>query len=126
MWIPILKGLKHLNTVVKGRIGRICQLMKLLLLSNSEHLPFFRAPHEGKGCSPPVHGRGALCPGPCKKISLEGDTQHTTHGRTSRLLDQIGPVGRFGENKPKSLEKNVLVLWSPIRGKMALIVCKIT
>ena len=26
-------------------------------------------------------------------------TQHTTHnGRTSRLLDQIGPVGRYGEN----------------------------
>ena len=28
-----------------------------------------------------------------------GRGQHpTTHGRTSQLLDQTGPVGRFGEN----------------------------
>ena len=27
-----------------------------------------------------------------------GRGQHTTHGRTSRLLDQIGLVGRFGGN----------------------------
>ena len=33
------------------------------------------------------------------RIAWEGDNkQQTTHGRTSRLLDRIGPVGQFGEN----------------------------
>ena len=40
--------------------------------------------------------------GPRKQIAWEGDNrQHTTHGRTSRLLDQIGPVGQFSEKRKK-------------------------
>ena len=50
----------------------------------SEQLPVFRAPREDEGRSAPVHGRGMHGKG-------------TTYGQTSRLLDRIGPVGRFGE-----------------------------
>ena len=48
------------------------------------------APHQstGKGRSAPVGGR--------KKNRM--GRGHHTYGRTSRLLYQIGPVGRFGEN----------------------------
>ena len=42
------------------------------------------------------------------KIAWEGD-KHTETGLTSRLLDRIGPVGRFGENKAlKQLGKIIL------------------
>ena len=33
------------------------------------------------------------------------DTYIHTYGRTLRLLDQINPVGRFGENKDMNIEE---------------------
>ena len=67
-------GSDHLTGVERG------------VASNSEHFPVFRAQRKGEGHSAPVHGRGTLRPGPCKKIVWEGDTQHTNR-QTSRLLD---------------------------------------
>ena len=57
----------------------------------------FRDPHEVEGCSSSrAHQSTEL-----KKNSLQRTKWyiHTRYGRTSWLLDQINPVGRFGENK---------------------------
>ena len=58
------------------------------------------APHQStdEGRSAPVHGR--------KKIAWGGDRIRTSDGRTSRLLDRIGPVGRFGENQTHYITLN--------------------
>ena len=45
------------------------------------------------------------------RITWEGDNIQTTHGRTSQLLDLIGPVGWFGENQVNS-DRAVAVGWN--------------
>ena len=70
--------------------------------SNSEHPPDFRTSCEGEGRSAQVHGRGTLRTSPWTQNNcMEGDK--VRQGQTSRLLDQIGPVGRFGEEKKKNI-----------------------
>ena len=57
-----------------------------------------------------------------KKMAWEGDWQQTPHRRTSQLLDQIGPGGRFGENSNikivflKVFEKFFFVMYLTIKG----------
>ena len=72
--------------------------------SNSEHLPVFRAPREGKGRFAPVHGRGTLRLGPRKKL-------HGTHRQT----DIATTIPNRLSNKNWQLVKGfqfVLVLFS--------------
>ena len=55
----------------------------------------------------PVLGRGMHAPvPPRKKIAWEGD-RHTSNRRTLRLLDRIGPVGRFDENYISDTDREV-------------------
>ena len=71
--------------------------------SNSEHLPIFRAPCEGKGRSAPVHGRGTLRPGQRKKkITWEGDKQQTDIA-TTRPNRPSGPIRWKSLNKKYTL-----------------------
>ena len=73
--------------------------MGRLQASNSEHLPVFMAEREGEGRSAPVHRCGTLRPRSTQKKKNcmgWGQTTHTVR-QTSWLLDQIGPVGLFGE-----------------------------
>ena len=70
--------------------------------SNSEHLPVFRAPREADGSMHQSMDEGCMHQSTdAKKLHGKG-TKSVTHkvsrGRTSRLLDRIGPVGPFGEN----------------------------
>ena len=54
----------------------------------SEHLPVFRAPHEGNGGSAPVHGRVALRTSP--------RTHKKSHGKgTDRQTDPVGNRHRY-------------------------------
>ena len=54
----------------------------------SEHLPVLG-----------LHARPFSIHGPWSMLkNCMGRGQHPTHGRTSRLLDRIGSVDRFGEN----------------------------
>ena len=39
-------------------------------------------------------------------LPWEGDNKQYTNRRTSRLLDRIGPVGRFGGNSWENMNKN--------------------
>ena len=48
-----------------------------------------------------------------KQIAWKGDNKQTTHGRTSRLLDRIGPVGGFGENHITFSALNEITYLSP-------------
>ena len=67
--------------------------------SNSEHLPVFRAPREGNGRMHQSTDEGRMHQSTDAKKSHGKGTDTETDGRTSRLLDRIGPVGRFGENQ---------------------------
>ena len=60
-----------------------------------KHLPVFRAPHKG-GLGPRENADLVHT----KKSRGKGTRRNKQHlkGRTSRLLDRIAPVGRFGEN----------------------------
>ena len=61
----------------------------------SEHLPVFRAPHEGDGRSTPVHGHWTSDPPnqstDAKKIAWEGD-RHRTDIATTRSNRPSGPI----------------------------------
>ena len=57
---------------------------------------------QGRRTHAPVHGRVTHAPVPGrKKTAWKGDKQTRKHsrGQTLRLLDRIGPVGRFDENQ---------------------------
>ena len=55
----------------------------------------------------PVHGRGTLCTSPTMQKNCMGRGHQQTHGRTSRLLDQLRPEGRVGENLSLLSTQNV-------------------
>ena len=50
------------------------------------------------GCSESKVGEGRMHQSTDAKKSHGKGTDRHTNGQTSQLLDQIGPVGRFGEN----------------------------
>ena len=80
---------------------------------------FFLARGQGRGQG---RGRGTLRTSPRTRNTPPHSTQKKSHGtttniagdnnkhqtnrRTSQLLDQIGPVGRFGENSKNSENSN--------------------
>ena len=64
----------------------------------SEHLPVFRAPREADGRMHQSTDEGRIHNFPDATNCMgRGQSQTQRNGRTLRLLDQIGPVGRFGE-----------------------------
>ena len=75
------------------------------------HLPVFRASRKGQGRSAPVHGRGTLRTSPRKKIAREGDIYIYIYPWTLQLLDQIGPMGRFGDKLITVKQKQKLSLF---------------
>ena len=88
-WNLVIPPSPHLMS--KRRLNKTAS--KLL---NSEHLPVFRAPREGKGRSAPVHGQETLRPGPRKKLHERGTNNTQTHKQT---------VGRFSEKSGNLREK---------------------
>ena len=77
---PNLSTYAHSSTNNLFSLAKNAKMLKMLKMlkrgvgheSNSEHLPVFRAPCEGKGRSAPVHGRGTLRTSPRTQKSCTG------------------------------------------------------